>query len=167
LNMARFEWAQVVAFDGPANPPILPDDVLDIPPGALRFGLQPYLSLLQLDYAVDEFLLAVKTRDAGGLRGEASNAVEAAKATKRRKRIRPPRREQVYLAVHRHDNRLYYKRLDADACAILSALGRGMPVETACAEAVAASQKSGVDWPAQIKAWFGAWSAFGWFCRPL
>lgn len=168
LNMARFEWAQVVAFDGPAHPPILPDDVLDIAPGALRFSLQPYLSLLPLDYAVDEFLLAIKKRDADGLRGEASNAVEAApKATKRRKRIRPPRREKVYLAVHRHDNRLYYKRLDADAYAILSDLGRGTPLEAACAEAVAASPKSGVDWPAQIKAWFGTWSALGWLCRPV
>src|ERR1700693_4557085 len=31
LDMVRFEWAQVVAFDGPANPPVTPEDILDTP----------------------------------------------------------------------------------------------------------------------------------------
>src|SRR6516225_8318600 len=50
LDMARFEWAQIVAFDGPSKPPITPDDILDTPPAKLHLGLQPYLSLLELDY---------------------------------------------------------------------------------------------------------------------
>jgi hypothetical protein len=54
--MVRFEWAQVVAFDGRSKPLISPDDILDTPPSRLRLGLQPYLSLLDLDYAVDDFL---------------------------------------------------------------------------------------------------------------
>ena len=29
--MARFEWAQVVAFDGLAKPPITTDEILDTP----------------------------------------------------------------------------------------------------------------------------------------
>jgi hypothetical protein len=63
--------------------------------------LQPYLSLLDLDYTLDDFLIAVKKRESDVLRGEASNAVESApKAAKRRKRIRPPKHEKVYLAVH-------------------------------------------------------------------
>jgi hypothetical protein len=101
------------------------------------------------------------------LRGEASNAVQSApKAAKRRKRIRPPKREKVYLGVHRHDNMLYYKRLDPEAFAILTALGRGAAVEVACAEAVTASDRANIDWAAQIKEWFDNWSALGWFCRP-
>ena len=129
-DMVRFEWAQVVAFDGPAKPPVTPDDILDTPPSKLRLDLQPYLSLLELDYAVDDFLIAVKKRESDVLRGEASNAVQSApKTAKRRKRIRPPKREKVYLGVHRHDNMLYYKRLDPEAFAILTALGRGTTVE--------------------------------------
>jgi hypothetical protein len=58
--MVRFEWAQVVAFDGPSKPPFSPDDILDTPPSRLRLALQPYLSLLDLDYAKDDFLIAVK-----------------------------------------------------------------------------------------------------------
>src|SRR6476659_4563097 len=51
LDMIRFEWAQVVAFDDPAKPIITLDDILDARPEKLWLGLQPYLSLLQLDYA--------------------------------------------------------------------------------------------------------------------
>jgi hypothetical protein len=142
LDMARFEWAQVVAFDGPSDPPVTADDILDTSPAKLRLGLQPYLSLLELDYAVDDFLIAVKKRESDGLRGEASNAVQSApKAAKRRKPIRLPKPEKVYLAVHRHDNMLYYKRLDPEAFAILTALGRGATVEDAYAEVVTASDR--------------------------
>jgi Putative DNA-binding domain len=167
LDMVRFEWAQVVAFDGPAKPVISPDEVLDASPGGLRLGLQPYLSLLDLNHAVDDFLLALKTHESDGLRREASNAFDSGpKAAPGRRAVRLPKPQQVYLAVHRYRNELYYKRLDPDGYAILSALGRGTPLEAACAEAVEVSRKSGVDWPAQVKEWFDAWSVLGWFCHP-
>src|SRR5258708_39326377 len=60
LDMVRFEWAQVVAFDGPAEEPITPDEILDTPPDKLKLRLQPYLSLLELDFEVDDFLIAIK-----------------------------------------------------------------------------------------------------------
>jgi hypothetical protein len=62
IDMACFEWAQVVAFDGPSKAPISPDDILDTPPSKLRLALQPYLSLLDLDYAVDDFLIVAIRR---------------------------------------------------------------------------------------------------------
>jgi hypothetical protein len=164
--MVRFEWAQVVAFDGPAKPPVTPDDILDTPPSKLQLGLQPYLTLLELDFAVDDFLIAVKKRESDVLRGEASNAMNGApKSAVGQKRVRYPKREKVNLAVHRHDNMLYYKRLDQEAFAILTSLSRGITVEDACVEAVTASKRTNVDWSPEIKAWFDAWSALGWFCR--
>jgi hypothetical protein len=166
LDMARFEWAQVVAFDGPAKPTVTPDDILDTPPSKLKLGLQPYLTLLELNFAVDDFLIAVKKQESDVLRGEASNAKDAAPKTRsRRKRGRLPKREKVYLAVHRHDNVLYYKRLEIEEHAILMSLDRGATVEDACVEAVAASVRMNVDWPAQIKQWFDSWSTLGWFCN--
>ncbi len=167
LDMARFEWAQIVAFDGPSKPPITPDDILDTPAATLRLGLQPYLSLLELEYAVDDFLIAVKKRESDVLRGEASNAVGSAPTARaRRKPIRPPKRAKVYLVVHRHDNMLYYKREDPEAFAILSALARGATLENACADAVAPSNRTNIDWAAQIKEWFDDWAVLGWLCRP-
>ena len=168
LDMVRFEWSQVVAFDGPSKPTISPDEILDTPAGELRLGLQPYLSLLELNYAVDDFLIAVKKQESAGLRGEASNAVGSApRERNHRKGSRPPKREKIYLAVHRHDNMLYYKRLDPEAFVILTDLCRGVTLEDACAKAVTASNRTNIDWAAQIKEWFDDWSALGWLCRPL
>jgi hypothetical protein len=60
---------------------------------------------------------------------------------------------------------LYYKRLDPEAYAILKSLQGGSTVEEACVEAVTASLRTNVDWSVQLKEWFDAWSALGWFCR--
>jgi hypothetical protein len=167
LDMVRFEWAQVVAFDDPANPSITPDDILDAKPEKLRLGLQPYLTLLRLDYAVDEFLIAVRKSESDVLRSEASNIVEAMPKASRRskKRVRLPKRQRVHLAVHRFDNMLFYKRLEPEAFAILSALRAGKTVANACAMALNASRSSRVNWSARAKNWFNDWSSLGWFCR--
>src|SRR5258707_9521394 len=104
--MARFEWAQIVAFDGPSKPPIPPDDILDTPAAKLRLGLQRYLSLLDVNYAGDDFLMAVRKREAAVLRGEPSNAVDSAPSVRaRRNRIPLPKRAKVYLTAHPRDNR--------------------------------------------------------------
>jgi hypothetical protein len=167
LDMARFEWAQVVAFDDAARPKITVDDLLDTAPAKLRLGLQPYLSLLELNFAVDRFLLAVKKREGSVLRDEASNTFEAMPRTTRRERpLRRPKREQVHLVVHRYDNMLYYKRLEPEAFAILRGLQKGRTIEKSCVVALAKSTRTGIDWSRQIQEWFHDWSALGWFCRP-
>ena len=166
LDMVRFEWAQVVAFDGASKPPITTDQILDTPPDKLRLSLQPYLSLLQLDYAVDDFVIALKQRATDGLRGEASNAFDSApKAARRRQRIRLPARTRIYLAVHRHENRLYFKRLEPEAFAILTALSRGVSVADACMEAISPRGEKEVNWAPKIRTWFQNWAALGWLCR--
>ncbi len=167
LDMVRFEWAQVVAFDDGARPPITTDDLFDTPPAKLRLGLQPYLSLLELNYAVDKFFAAVKKSETNSLRGEASNTPDAMPtATRRKRRPRLPKRERVHLVVHRCDNLLYYKRLEPEAFAILQGFAQGETVEKACVVAIAASHRSEVDWSGQVQEWFHDWSALGWFCRP-
>ena len=165
LDMVRFEWAQVVAFDGPSKPPITTDEILDTPSDKLRLALQPYLSLLKLQYAVDDFWVALKKRETDGLRTEASNAFESAPKAVARKNTRLPARADIHLAVHRHDNQLYFKRLDTEAFAILSSLNRGVTLADACVEAIASSREKNVDWAPRIRAWFQNWAALGWLCR--
>ncbi|MEO6052595.1 MAG: DNA-binding domain-containing protein [Chthoniobacterales bacterium] len=164
IDITRFEWAQIFAFDEAAKPPVTPDDLLDNKTGRIFLSLQPYICLLELDYAVDEFLIALKNLESGGLRTEASNAMDAAPETKKR-RIPLPKKKKIFLAVHRHENTLYHKRLEPEAFAILTAIGKGKDVETACIRAVTASRRKNIDWPAEIKSWFENWSSLGWFCR--
>jgi hypothetical protein len=166
LDMVRFEWAQVVAFDDESKPAITPDDILDARPDKLRLGLQPYLSLLELRYEVDEFLMAVKKKEAAVLRNEASNTFEAMPhGSGPEERPRLPKRKRIHLAVHRYDNMLYYKRLAPEAFMILTVLRTGASVEEACLRALSSTKRTGVDWTAEIKAWFNDWASLGWFCR--
>lgn len=165
LEMARFEWAQIVAFDEGAKRVLGSDDLLEAPPEQLRLGIQPYVTLLELNFALDEYLAAVRKRDADILRSEASNAISSAPKARRRRSLPPPRREKLYLAVHRLDNQLYYKRMEAEAFAILRGLSDGLTVAEACERAILASSRK-ADWAREIQHWFSVWAQLGWFCRP-
>jgi hypothetical protein len=161
-DMARFEWAQVVAFDGPALPVLTQDDILDA--GAeLRVALQPYLTVMEAAYPVDEFALALKQRDAA-LRGEASNTLTAMPAARTAARPRLPRPQRIFVAVHRQDNLLFFKRLEPEAYAILTALGKGRTLAAACATALRNADPS-IDWAGRVQEWFRTWQSLGWFCR--
>jgi hypothetical protein len=157
ITIARFEWAQTVAFDGESRPPLSPDDIADAPPHRLRFGLQPYLTLLAVDWPVDDYVIAVKRREA--MRAEASNAVDGSHQVAVLKRVTRPRRERCYIGVHRHNNRLYYKRITAPEYAVLSALGAGGTIPQALAAANTAIT------PEQVRDWFATWTELRWLCK--
>jgi hypothetical protein len=154
-DTARFEWAQTVAFDAEAWPALDPARLAGTPPSRLRIPLQPYLSLLVLGWPLDDFVLAVKRRNA--LRAEASNAVEG-RGARRVRRAAPPRRGRIRLAVHRHDGRLYYRRLEPAEHRILAALASGLPVSRAVAAAGRRVR------PGRVREWFAAWTRLGWLC---
>lgn len=158
-EVAQFEWAQTVAFDGEARPALTPDDIADAPPAKLRLGLQPYLTLLALHWPLDDYVLAVKQREA--LRADASNTPDAPRAARprRSRRVPLPRRERVFMVVHRYDLRLFYKRVDPAAFKILHALAAGRPL----AQAIAAGGPRVR--PEQVREWFATWMELGWFCR--
>src|SRR6185369_2373836 len=131
--VARFEWAQTVAFDGEARPVLTRDDLADAPPAKLRLALQPYITLLAFDWPVDDYVIAVKQRDA--LRGEASHAVDHGPRAAPRKRVPLPRRKRTFVVVHRYDLRLFYKRVDAPAFRMLEKLAAGQTLARAVAAA--------------------------------
>jgi hypothetical protein len=158
--IARFEWAQTVAFDGEERPVLTPDDLGRASPTRLRLGLQPYLSLLELDWPLDDYVIAVKKRDA--LRDAASNAVERTTPSAPLPRVPRPKRarKKIHLVVHRFDHGLFYKRVDPAAFAILGELGRGRTLGQAVTRAGTTVK------PEQVRDWFSTWMALGWICRP-
>ena len=155
--LARFEWAQTVAFDAEAKPVLTPDDLADAPPARLRLGLQPYLTLLALDWALDDYVIALKKRDA--LRNDASNTIDHAPRATRRKRVPLPKRGKTFVVVHRYRERLFYKRVDRAGFKMLTALAAGGTL----AQAVAAAGR-GVK-ATQVRDWFATWMELGWFCK--
>jgi hypothetical protein len=162
LDMARLEWAQIEAFDNEVKPPLTKDSLREIDPARTRLQLQPHLSLLDLNYPVDEFLVQVKRADR--LRDEASNAMEEQPARLRRRLKRRSKAAKVFLAVHRQKETVYYKRLEREAFCVLSAFRGKTTIAEACQE-LGALQDVPADLGAKIKSWFESWAALGWLCR--
>jgi hypothetical protein len=156
-TIARFEWAQTVAFDGEMRPVLTPDDLADAPPAKLKLALQPYLSLIDAQWPVDDYVLAVKKRDA--LRSEASNAIDRAPSAASRKKVSKPRRERCFIVVHRYNERLYYKRVEAAGFKMLTAIAAGRTLPQAVS---AAGPRVKAE---QVREWFSTWMELGWFCR--
>jgi hypothetical protein len=159
-DMAAFEWAQVIAFDSAAKPALGVDDFLGADPSKMRLGLQPYLTLCDLRYPLDEFALALKRKIN---RSAASNSAEENRFERTARRVSFPRPKRTFVAVHRIDNSIYYKRLEPAAHALLAALRDGHPL----ARAVEAAAEIAGDslTPQKLQEWFGQWAQMGWFCK--
>jgi hypothetical protein len=162
-DLVRLEWAHIVAFDGDGLPPLDIDALLGSgDPSRLRLGLQPYLSFLECDYPVDNFIISVRRREEP--RGEASNAVAEHVPRKSSKKIKLPKPEKIFLAVHRSDQSVWYKRLEPEAFLICTSLKKGVSLQTACERAFR-RRKNDPDFAPTLRIWFTQWASFGWFCR--
>jgi hypothetical protein len=163
-DIVRLEWAHIVAFDGEGLPPLEIDALLDGgDPAKLRLGVQPYVTFLACDYPVDDFILAVRRREEP--QGEASNAVTERARRKTAKKLKLPASKKIWLAVHRHENSVWYKRLEPEAYVICAALQKGLPLQTACERAFR-RRRADASFGATLQNWFAQWASFGWFCAP-
>ncbi len=162
LDVAQVEWARVLAFDEPARKVINPAKLARTPPDRLRLALQPYVVMLELSHPVDEFMSKLKRTEFSAV----SNAVSAT-GNRRRAQITARRsRKPVFLAVHRLENSVYFKRHDREAHALLVALREGATLEAACETAFAKTKDSPEKCAVKIREWFSRWAEFGWFCEP-
>ena len=165
LDMVRLEWAHIVAFDEGAKPVVHVDDLLGRNPSKVRLGLQPYMTLLEVHYPVDDLLLAAKKGD-DRLRAEASNAVEIHQRHTVRLNVRGLKPQRQYIAVHRMKCSVYYKTLTRGQFQVLRALQRGATLEKACAVLLKRHGNTAKESTGDIQKWFAAWTSFGWFCQP-
>lgn len=155
LEMARLEWAHIEAFDGEARPPQRLEALADRKPSEIFLHLQPHITLLTLNHPLDDFLISLHRNT--GLRNEASNAVESIRKTGGPRLACPRSRQPIRLAVHRHRNRVYYKRLKPAQYEILFALQNGSSLDDAL------RLRSIMMSPHQIQRWFQDWTVLGWF----
>ncbi len=160
-DVAALEWAYVDAFDGLKLPPLNAEDLQGLGPDT-RLALQPHLQLLQLRYPVDELVLAVR-RDAP----ETEIVSNASMQRKQVERISLPtmKREAVYLAVHRYDDIVYYRRIDREAFTMLTSLRDGGTLAEALGTAFHRSRLSAEKQAEKIQSTFAHAAELGWFCR--
>ncbi|HEY1743131.1 MAG TPA: DNA-binding domain-containing protein [Granulicella sp.] len=161
LDVARLEWAYVESFDRAAVTPLTQEDFTGLD-GESRLSLQPHLQLLDLQYPVDELVLAVHrvTPESDIM----SNAVTERKATARIK-LPSMRRTKIYLAIHRFDNSVYYRRIEREAYLLLSALQQRKTLAESIDHAFANSKLSPEEQAARIQQCFAHAAELGWFCQ--
>jgi hypothetical protein len=166
LDIARLEWAYIEAFDGGAVAPLTKEDVGELAAGS-TLSLQPHLQLLDLRYPVDELVLAVHRETPPS--DMMSNAVleqPSDQKQKARRRLPAMRRAAVYLAVHRFENSVYYRRIDREAFRLLAALQSRMSLGEAIDAAFAGSKSTAEEQGKKIQRCFAHAAELGWFCRP-
>jgi hypothetical protein len=163
VDMARLEWADIEAFDGKREPSLKPDELAGANPAKLRLRLQPYISLLDLRYPVDDLLLEVR-KDAENL-DVASNAFSERHKRNRVAVVAKLKPSPIFLAVHRLDEDVYFRRLAREEFEIMSALHAGRSLNAAIDAALRRSPLPAKERAANVENWFRTSSALGWFCR--
>src|ERR1700746_943984 len=164
LDMVRLEWADVEAFDGQARPSLRSEDLREMQSPQLTLALQPYVQLLELRYPVDDLLLAVKHGE--DTADFASNAIQERKKRSKVRAVAKLKPAQIFVAVHRLDFSVYFRRIEPEEFALLGALRSGKTVERAIELALRKSSIPAADRAAFVQHSFQTWAALGWFCLP-
>jgi hypothetical protein len=160
LDMVRLEWAEIEAFDAATQKPVTATALAGADPAKLRLRLQPYIHLLDLKYPVDDLLLAIKHDAETNVASNAMNERQKRKKVSAVARLKPV---PVYLGIHRLENTVYFRRLEREEFAILSALQRGRTLERAIVAGFRSSRIPAAEQATQAATWFRNWSSLGWF----
>ncbi|MEK7951324.1 HvfC/BufC N-terminal domain-containing protein [Luteolibacter soli] len=160
IEMASVEWARVLAFDGEQRRAIDPMEFSARSPERMVLGLQPHLSLLELQYPVDHLLKRLKHAEGHSSRQAAAGSPRTRPVRLKAKIASSP----IHLVVHRSELRVYYKRLEPEAFRLLAALQAGENLGAACEIAFAGSAEAVEEIPGKVQTWFSAWMSFGWLC---
>ena len=164
LDIVRLEWADIEAFDGKAEPALRPEDVGAAADANLRLKLQPYVQLLSLKYPVDDLLLEVRDDDEDT--DFASNAFQEKRKRKRVQAVAKLKPSPIFLAVHRVDYSVYFRRIEPEEYAVLKALRAGKALGEAIDMGLRRTPIPLEERAASVQQWFQTWAALGWFCKP-
>jgi len=161
LDVIRVEWACIEAFDNAELPPLSLQEASGI--GAeSQLALQPHVQLLALAYPADDLVLDLhqKQKRESSEVGTRPEDMDAAPVKPLRMRKRP-----TWLAIHRADYSLYYRRLTRHEYNTLAAIQRGDTLPHALEAGFADSKYTTARRIALVQTWFRSWAEMGWICR--
>jgi hypothetical protein len=167
-DMLKLEWAHIEAFDAADLPPLTTAALAGLGEDP-RLALQPHISLLQVQYPVDDLLLAVRQHDreqeeSGGNR--AFPLRRALKPSRGISKVSQTARGPIYIAAHRADYSVHYRRLEREAYLLLNMLKEREPLSEALEMTFESSSMAEEQQAAQVQEWFAHWMALGWFVQP-
>jgi hypothetical protein len=161
-DVARVEWAFVEAFDSAERTPLTLDQIATLDAGS-RLALQPHVQLIALKYPTDDLVLALH----GGEKRQTSEAgVKHDEGEDAPARLPRLRRRPTWVAAHRIDLSVYYRRLQREEYLTLVAIREGRPLVEALEAGFADSPTSEVRRPQQVQEWFATWAELGWITAP-
>jgi hypothetical protein len=160
LDMARLEWAEIESFDAAECERLSRAEIASLEPTS-RLRLQPHLRMMEAGCEVDTLLLEV--RNSVQRRGGVPRTIPE----KRIALAKPAAScaSPVYLAIHRYELVVHYKRLDAEMFRLLRALGQGAPIGDAIEIAYAESSLTPEMCRQHVRESFALFAALGWFCN--
>lgn len=161
IDITRLEWADIEAFDGKAEPSLRPENLGGDVGANLKLRLQPYISLLDLKYPVDDLLLEVRKEDEDT--DFASNAFQERHKRKRVQAVAKLKPAEIFLAVHRVDDSVYFRRIEREEFAILRSLRDGKSLGSAIEVAFRKSRASAEERAGLVRRCFQNWATLGWF----
>jgi hypothetical protein len=162
VDVVRIEWAFVESFDNAERTPLTLDQIATLDGGS-RLALQPHLQLIALDYPADDLVLALHDREKRQTSEAGVKHEESASAPARLPKLR---RQATWLASHRVDLSVYYRRLQREEFATLAAIRRGLPLAEAVEAGFADSRIPELRRPQRVREWFATWAELGWICAP-
>jgi hypothetical protein len=162
VDVARIEWAFVEAFDSAERAPLTLEQISTLDANS-RLALQPHLRLLALAYPADELVLGLHQREK---RQTSEAGVEHEDGELPPVELPRLRRRPTWVAAHRLEFSVYYKRLRREEFLTLAAIRAGAPLAEAIGAGFAESPVPEERRAERVRRWFADWAELGWICAP-
>lgn len=161
VDVARIEWAFVEAFDNPEYTPLTLEQIATLD-GDSKLAVQPHVRLMALSYAADEVVMALHA----GEKRQASEAGVKHESEDEPVRLPRLRKRAVWVAAHRVDLCVYYRRMEREEFLTLEAIRGGCPLGEALEAGFSESRIPEGQRAGRVRAWFSTWAELGWICAP-
>ena len=162
VDVARIEWAFIESFDGAELTPLSLAQIAALAAES-QLALQPHLQLLALRYPADTLVLSLHKHEK---RQTSEAGIEHDEPDEAPLKLPNLRRRSTWLASHRVDLSVYYRRLEREEFLMLAAIRKGKPLFEALESAFADSRIPEARRAARVQSWFNTWAQLGWICAP-
>jgi hypothetical protein len=162
VDVARIEWAFVEAFDNAENTPLTLEQIATLD-GESRLSVQPHVRLMALNYAADVVVLGLHE---GEKRQTSEAGVKHEGGEGEPVRLPRLRRRAVWVAAHRVDFCVFYRRLEREEFLMLEAIRSGETLGAALETALHKSFIPDSRRADRVHEWFARWAELGWICAP-
>lgn len=116
-----------------------------------------------MNYAADELVLALHKQQK---RGTSEAGVKHEDGPEPPAKLPKLRRRPTWVAAHRFENAVYFRRLELEEFLTLVAIREGLSLGDALQAGFRDSAKPEAKRLALVRAWFAHWAELGWICAP-